>query len=66
VGLVIGTALALVATRATASMLYGLKPHDAATFAAAAALLAAVTGAAVYLPSRRAVRLDPMTALHEE
>ena len=45
-GLVIGTALALVATRATASMLYGLKPHDAATFAAAAALLAAVTGAA--------------------
>jgi ABC-type antimicrobial peptide transport system permease subunit len=47
-------------------MLYGLRAHDSATIALAVTLLAAVTGAAAYLPSRRAATLDPMTALREE
>jgi putative ABC transport system permease protein len=65
-GLAIGTLAALGAARATASMLYGVTTYDPEAYAAAAALLAAVAGVASYLPSRRAARLDPVTALREE
>jgi predicted permease len=65
-GLTLGTGLALAAGRTAESMLYGLRAHDSATIALAVTLLAAVTGAAAYLPSRRAATLDPMTALREE
>jgi putative ABC transport system permease protein len=66
IGLATGTLLALAAATAAQSMLFGLKPYDAGTLALAAALLAAVTAAASYLPARRAARLDPMAALREE
>jgi predicted permease len=65
-GIGIGLALALVATKAAESMLFGLKPYDALTFILAAVLLATVTLLASYLPARRAARLEPMTALREE
>jgi predicted permease len=65
-GLVIGAALALAAARTTQSLLFGLKPHDPATFAVAALLLSTVALAASYLPSRRAAGLDPTAALREE
>jgi ABC-type antimicrobial peptide transport system permease subunit len=65
-GLVAGTALTLVASRAAASMLFGLKPYDPLTLIAAAALLAAVALAAAWLPARRAAALSPVTALREE
>jgi putative ABC transport system permease protein len=66
IGLATGTLLALTAATAARSMLFGLKPYDGRTLALAAALLAAVTAAASYLPARRAARLDPMAALREE
>jgi len=65
-GLVTGTAVSLAAANAAASMLFGLKPHDAATFLMAAAMLALVALAASYLPARRAAKLDPMVALRDE
>jgi putative ABC transport system permease protein len=65
-GLAIGTGLALWAGQAAATMLFGLKPNDAATFAAAAALLALTAGAAAYIPARRASAMDPMDALRAE
>jgi predicted permease len=65
-GLGVGLLLALGATRAAASMLYGLEPHDPLTFALALALMAVVTLVAAALPARRAARVDPMIALKEE
>ena len=65
-GLAIGTALARWATGAAEKMLFGLKPGDPATFAAAIALLAAVALIASYAPARKASRVEPMQALREE
>ncbi len=65
-GLGSGALLAIAAAGTARSMLFGLKPYDARTLALAAALLAAVTLAASYVPARRAARLDPMAALREE
>jgi predicted permease len=65
-GLTAGTLLALWASRAAATLLYGLKPYDPATLAAAAALLTAVALLASYAPARRAAALEPMAALREE
>jgi predicted permease len=65
-GLAIGIGLALWAGRAAATLLFGLKPNDVATFVAASILLAVVAAAAGYLPARRASAMDPMDALRVE
>jgi putative ABC transport system permease protein len=66
IGSVVGLALALAATRLLASYLFGVRPFDPATFAAATIFLLAVALLASYLPSRKAARVDPMTALRYE
>jgi putative ABC transport system permease protein len=66
IGLACGVALALTASRAAASLLFGLKPHDPATLAMATAILAAIALAASYLPASRASKLDPVVALRNE
>jgi predicted permease len=66
VGLMIGTGLSLLSTRAAAALLFGLKPHDPVTLALAAFSMAAVTAAASYLPAMRAARIHPTEALREE
>jgi ABC-type antimicrobial peptide transport system permease subunit len=65
-GLVIGMMLALAGGKAAASMLFGLKPWDAATFALALLLLAFVAVLASLVPAARAARSDPMDALRQE
>lgn len=65
-GLVIGTGLALWATRAAEKMLFGLKPNDPATFAGAIVLLVLVALAASYLPALRAAHVEPVEALRED
>ena len=63
IGLAIGLAGALAATRLLSSLLYDVRPTDAITFAAVSLLLLAVALVASYLPARRATRIDPITAL---
>jgi len=66
IGIVAGLASAWTLTRYAKSILYGVTPLDAISFAAAAIiLLAAVLGAATG-PARRAARVDPLTALRNE
>jgi putative ABC transport system permease protein len=66
VGGAAGMLAALAATRAIRTMLFGVTPLDAVSFAAAPAILAAVALLACYVPARRATRVDPLVALREE
>ncbi len=66
VGLAVGTAAALAFARTLSSLLFDVRPWDPATLASAAALLAAATLAASYLPARRAGRVDPVSILSAE
>ncbi len=66
IGLVIGTALSLVAGTAAASMLYGLKPGDPLTLGAAITGTIVVAMVASLLPAQRAASVHPMEALREE
>jgi putative ABC transport system permease protein len=66
VGLVGGFLAALALTRLMAGMLFGVSPHDPATFVAATVLLAAIAVLATYLPARRATLVDPVEALRTE
>ncbi|MFO7261683.1 MAG: ABC transporter permease [bacterium] len=65
-GLGIGLAAALVLTRTMRAVLFGVGPHDPLTFIVATALLAGVALIAIWLPARRATRVDPITALRVE
>ena len=65
-GIGLGLAAAWLLTRLMASMLYGVEARDFYTFAAIAFLLGAVALAASYIPSRRAMALDPVSALRHE
>jgi ABC-type antimicrobial peptide transport system permease subunit len=59
-------AVALGASRLIATLLFGLAPTDAFSLATAVLLMIAVSAFAGYLPARRASRVDPMVALHQE
>jgi putative ABC transport system permease protein len=66
IGLALGGAGALMATRLLRSLLYEVDIWDPFTFAAIAALLAFVAVFAAWLPARRAAKISPMIALRTE
>jgi predicted permease len=65
-GIVIGTPLALLLARSLEAMLYGLRPYDGFTMAAAIAILLLIGAFAGFVPARRASAVDPMVALRYE
>lgn len=65
-GVAVGAVGSFFAARALASQLYGVSPVDPGVFAAAAGFLTLVALLAVYLPARRATRVDPAAVLEGE
>jgi len=66
IGVAIGSIGAALASRALSALLFGVAATDVPTFAAVAVILLGVALAASVVPARRALRIDPMTALREE
>jgi putative ABC transport system permease protein len=63
VGVAVGIVGAVASGRLLSSLLYGVEPSDAVTYAAVLGVLGLVALSALWLPARRAARLDPMTSL---
>jgi predicted permease len=66
VGAAIGIGAAYAGSQLIAGFLYGVSARDAATFVSVPALLALAALAACAIPARRAMQVDPVTALRSE
>jgi predicted permease len=65
-GLLLGVFGSLAASRAISALLFGISPTDPWTFAGVVVVQLAVGAIALYLPARRASRLEPAIALRAE
>jgi len=65
-GIILGLTISLATTRLLTHFLFGVKPQDIATIAAAALLMAIVGILAAWLPARKAAAIDPMEALRTD
>ena len=66
VGFLIGIAAAAALSQILRQVLYGVSNLDPISYLAAIAIFAITTAIAVVLPAKRALRIDPMRALHYE
>jgi ABC-type antimicrobial peptide transport system permease subunit len=65
-GLVIGTASTLLLGQLLRKLLFGITSFDLPTLASVPIVLGIVTLVASWIPARRAMRLDPLSAIREE
>jgi len=65
-GIVAGLLGAVILARAIQSLLFEVQPGDPVTLGLCAALFAAVSALACWIPARRATRVDPIVALRHE
>jgi Acidobacterial duplicated orphan permease len=65
-GMVLGTCLAMLLGRGMSSLLYGVKPSDPLALSLVIALVLSTSCAAITIPARRALRINPVEALREE
>jgi ABC-type antimicrobial peptide transport system permease subunit len=65
-GVAIGIAGALAATRVISSLLFGVAPRDPLSFVLAVSAMVAVALLAAAIPARRASRVEPAIALRYE
>jgi putative ABC transport system permease protein len=65
-GVLLGVVAALFLSSLIATQLHGVAPRDLATFAGVPVLLTLVALIASYIPARRAMRVEPLTALRAE
>jgi predicted permease len=66
IGLLLGVLGSVLAARLIQGLLYGVAPHDPATLAAVATLMATIGLAACWLPALRAARIDPGVAIRAQ
>lgn len=66
IGVAVGVPATLAAARLVQSGLFGLSPFDPLTLCAAICVVSAVTLLAVYLPARKATKINPLVALRYE
>ena len=65
-GILVGLTVSFGLTRVISTLLYGVTPTDAFTFATVTALLVSIAVFACWLPALRASRIDPLEALRHE
>jgi putative ABC transport system permease protein len=65
IGIGIGLALAPIATRTLAGLLYGITPTDPLAFAATGLVLGAVAVLSALVPALRAARVQPAAAVKQ-
>jgi ABC-type antimicrobial peptide transport system permease subunit len=65
-GVIVGVLASFATTRLLSSLLFGISANDPFTLAGVALVLSLIALAASYIPARRAMRVDPITALRYE
>jgi ABC-type antimicrobial peptide transport system permease subunit len=65
-GLVVGCAVSFVVMRLLAVQVKEVSPFDSVTYLSVAVLLTAITCVAAVVPARRAMSVDPLTAIRED
>jgi macrolide transport system ATP-binding/permease protein len=65
-GAAVGALVSVLARRGMSSLLFGISATDPVTFVVVLCVVALVAAFAAYIPARRAMRVDPMTALRHE
>ncbi len=66
IGVGVGLPVAVAATRLMKGLLFGVTPNDPLTFVGIASLLIVVALLACWIPARRAMKVDPLTALRHD